>query len=75
MLPLVFHGGGRWGDASAGVRIGRPERRGIAARRETHERRGLGVGAHVATASTAIIGMIDRVTTVFDSSKKDGRKA
>ena len=51
VLPLAFHEGGRWGDASAGVRIGWPERRGSAFRREMHERRGLGVGAHVATAA------------------------
>ena len=54
-MPLVFHAGGRWGNASVGVRIGRPERRGIAVRRETHERRGLGVGAHVATAAGAVL--------------------
>ena len=54
-MPLVPHGGGRWGDASAGVRIGWPERRGIAVRRETHERRGLGVGAYVVTAAGAAL--------------------
>ena len=60
MLSLVFHGGGRRGDASAGVRIGRLERRGIAVRRETHERRGLGVGAHVAAAAVAVLMRVHR---------------
>ena len=50
-MPLAFHEGGRWGVVSAGMRIGWPERRGSATRREMHERRGLGVGAHVATAA------------------------
>ena len=50
-MPLAFHEGGRWGVVSAGVRIGWPGRRGSAVRREMHERRGLGVGAHVATAA------------------------
>ena len=50
-MPLAFHWGGRWGVVNAGMRIGWPERRGSAVRRETHERRGLGVGAHVATAA------------------------
>ena len=50
--PLAFHKGGRWGVLNAGMRIGWPERRGSAVRREMHERRGLvGVGAHVAAAA------------------------
>jgi hypothetical protein len=71
-LPLVFHGGGRWGNASVGVRIGRPERRGIAVRRETHERRGLGVGAHVATAAGAVLMRAHR--DVRARVKSRGRK-
>ena len=71
-MPLVFREGGRWGDASAGVRIGWPERRGIAVRRETHERRGLGVGAHVATAAGAILMRAHRDVRARVKSK--GRK-
>ena len=50
MWPLAFHEGSRWGVLNAGMRIGWPERRGSAVRREMHECRGLGVGAHVAAA-------------------------
>ena len=71
-MPLAFHEGGRWGDASAGVRIGRPERRGSAVRRETHERRGLGVGAHVATAAGAALTRAHR--DVRARVKSRGRK-
>ena len=44
-------GGGR---ASAGVRIERSGRRGSVARRETHERRGRGVGARAAAAAGVV---------------------
>ena len=72
-MPLVFHEGGRWGDVSAGVRIGWPERRGSAVRREMHERRGLGVGAHVATAAGVARSM--RVyRDVRACAKSGGRK-
>ena len=59
-MPLMFHGGGRRGDASAGVRIGRPERRGIVVRCEAHERRGLGVGAHIAAAAGVALTRVHR---------------
>ena len=71
-MSLVFHGGGRWGNASAGVRTGRPERRGTVVRREAHERRGLGVGAHVATAAGAILMRAHRDVRARVKSK--GRK-
>ena len=51
-MPLAHHGGVRRGCVSAGARIGWPERRGSAVHRETHERRGWGVGgAYVATVA------------------------
>ena len=53
-MPLAHHGGVRQGCVSAGARIGWPERRGSVVHRETHERRGPGVGAYVATAAGAV---------------------
>ena len=53
-MPLAYHGGVRRGRVSAGARIGWPERRGSVIRRDTHERRGRGVGAHVATAAGVV---------------------
>ena len=60
VLPLTFHGGGRWGNASGGTRVGRPERRGSAVRREMHGRRALGVGAHVASADGVALTRVHR---------------
>ena len=56
-MPLACHRGAMWRRMSAGVRIGWPERRGSVVRREAHERRGRGVGAHVATAAAGVVTM------------------
>ena len=72
MWPLAFHEEGRWGVLNAGMRIGWPERRGSVVRREAHERQGLGVGAHVATAAGAILMRAHRDVRARVKSK--GRK-
>ena len=72
-MPLAFHEGGRWGDASAGVRIGWPERRGSAVRREMYMHRGPGVGADVATAAGVAIARAHRdVCARVQSGRRKG---
>ena len=60
---------------SAGARIGWPERRGSAVRRETHERRGRGVGGHVATAAGVVTMRACRaVCARVESGRREGCK-
>ena len=73
MLPLAYHVGARRGRVSAGVRIGWPERRGSAVRREMHERRGRGVEAHVATAAGVVIMRACRAVRAWvESGRREG---
>ena len=72
-MPLAYDEGARRGRVSAGVRIGWPDRRGSAVRRETYERRGLGVGVHVATATGVVTTRARRaVRALVESGRREG---
>ena len=64
VVPPACHGGARRGRLSAGVRSEQPERRWSVARRETHQRRGQGMGVRVVATTSAIPTRARRTASV-----------